>query len=83
VVKNTEHVHWEQWVDKDMLCIVGTTNAKEVLKGRIVIAVYRDGQWEDVTQACSPESTRPVDMEIIAMWSEMPAPNLKLLEGLK
>lgn len=74
----TDRVKWEQWADDDgKLYIVGTTLSEEGVS-RGVVAVYHDGQWEDISRVVLPESVAAVEMAVIAMWTEMPPPDLSL-----
>lgn len=47
----------------------------------MVIASYEGGEWVN-NPATVPEDLVPSDMEMIAIWSEIPEPDKKLLKQI-
>jgi hypothetical protein len=76
-------IQWKQWADGCSLYIAGSTDPGPGGKGRLITALWRDGEWHNVTESIVPEHLQPNEMEFIAIWSEMPKPDLKLLKDQK
>jgi hypothetical protein len=73
-------LQWSQWIDENHLFICGGEEPGN--DTCCVVAKYVDGEWEDISEVVLPENNRPVAMELIAMWMELPEPDPVLLKEL-